>query len=148
MKKLVCIFLVLVTVLSVCACSCLRGDSKYEYEDMTEYIKLPNYKSHTYSVEVDSLKLAVGTYLMQYSSEYTVKRGDRINVDLNFYEILDPVVDLKGNEITELKSDDLWLENVATPKAEGGYQISYRRRIRRRADCIQAAEARSGRAFS
>ncbi|MBO4982725.1 MAG: FKBP-type peptidyl-prolyl cis-trans isomerase [Clostridia bacterium] len=125
MKKIICIFLVLITVFSVCACSCIRGENKYEYEDMTEYIKLPNYKDHTYSVEVDSLKLAVGTYLMQYSSEYTVKRGDRINVDLNFYEILDPVVDIKGNEITELKSDDLWLENVATPTVDGGYQISY-----------------------
>ncbi len=125
MKKIICIALVLITAFTVCACSCVRGDSKYDYEDMTEYIKLPNYKAHSYSVEVDSLKLAVGTYLMQYSSEYTVKRGDKICVDLNFFEILDPVVDRKGNEITELKADDLWLENVATPTVGGGYQISY-----------------------
>lgn len=125
MKKIICILLVLVTAFTVCACSCVRGDSKYDYEDMAEYIKLPNYKSQPYSVEVDSLKLAVGTYLMQYSSEYTVKRGDRINVDLDFFEIPDPVVDIKGKEITDLAWDDVWVENVATPNSDGGYQISY-----------------------
>lgn len=125
MKKLICIFLVLITVFSICACSCVRGDSKYDYEDMTKFIKLPNYKSHKYTVETDSLKLAVGAYLMQYSSEYTVRRGDRINIDMTFFEVADPTVDIKGNEITELKSDDIWIENVATPSSDGGYQISY-----------------------
>ena len=125
MKKIIAILLALISVFSVCACSCVVSDEKYDYEDLSEYIKLPNYKNHTFNLEEDSIKQAIATYLMQYSSEYTIKRGDRINVDLRFYNRIDPETSLKGEEITELFSDDIWLENVATPKADGGYQISY-----------------------
>ena len=92
---------------------------------MSEYITLPNYLSNTFTVDEDAIKQAIGTYLMQYASEYTIKRGDRVNVDMKFFNRIDPETSLKGDEITELYKDDYWLEHVATPDANGDYQISY-----------------------
>lgn len=122
-KRLVCLFLVLVTLLAVCSCSCIASDTKYDYT-MEEYIKLPDYKNHTYELKEDDLKMAIGTYLLQFSSEYTVQRGDKIQVDIKFYDLLDPEVDAKGEEITELYQNDIWIEQVAKPFSDGGYQIS------------------------
>ena len=124
-KRIICFVLAILSLLAVCSCSCVRGNSKYDYDDLTEYIKLPNYKSHEFSLDEDDIKLAIGTYLMQYSSEYTIKRGDRVNVDIKFYKLQAPGVSIKGEEITELFQDDIWLDNVATPNADGKYQISY-----------------------
>ncbi len=124
-KRIICFVLAIVSLLAVCSCSCVRGNSKYDYDDLTEYIKLPNYKSHDFSLDEDDIKLAIGTYLMQYSSEYTIKRGDKINVDIKFYKLKAPGVSVKDEEITELFQDDIWLDNVATPNSEGKYQISY-----------------------
>lgn len=124
-KRIICLLLVALTLLAVCSCACVRGDKKYDYDDMSEYITLPNYLSHTFSCEEDSIKQAIGTYLMQYSSEYTIKRGDRVNVDLKFFNRIDPETSLKGDEIKELYKDDFWLEHVATPDSDGNYQISY-----------------------
>ena len=124
-KRIICLLLVALTLLAVCSCSCVRGDKKYDYDDMSEYITLPNYLSQNYSLEEDAIKQAIGTYLMQYSSEYTIKRGDRVNVDMKFFNRIDPETSLKGDEIKELYKDDYWLENVATPDSEGNYQISY-----------------------
>ncbi|MBE6674986.1 MAG: hypothetical protein E7596_07750 [Ruminococcaceae bacterium] len=124
-KRIICFVLVIVSLLAACSCSCVRGNSKYDYDDLTEYIKLPNYKNHEYSLKEDDLKLAIGTYLMQYASEYTIKRGDRVNVDIRFFKLKAPGVSIKAEEITELFQDDIWLENVATPDSQGKYQISY-----------------------
>ena len=128
MKKTLTILLipiVLIIAFIILVQSCVVSNEKYDYDDLSEYIKLPNYKTYTYTLEEDAIKQAIGTYLMQYSSEYTIKRGDRVNVDLRFYDRIDPETSLKGDEITELFSDDIWLENVATPTVDGGYQISY-----------------------
>ena len=124
-KRLICLILVIASLLALASCSCFRNDEKYAYDDMSKYIKLPNFRDHKFEIDEDSIKQAIGTYLMQYASEYTVTRGDKINVDIRFYKLKDPTVDIKGDEITELFMDDVWLNNVATPLAEGGYQVSY-----------------------
>ena len=125
-KKIICLLLVAVAIalLIFLAHSCVVSDEKYGYEDMSEYIKLPKYKNYVFTIEEDAIKQAIGTYLMQYSSEYTVKRGDRINVDIKFYDLVSPDVSLKGEEIKELFQDNIWIEKVATP-TDSNYQISY-----------------------
>ncbi len=123
MKKILCLILALVSVFAVCSCSCIRSEDKYDY-DMSEYMSIPDYKNKVYDIKEDDIKHAIGAYLMQYAAEYTVKRGDKIQVDMKFYDLLDPEVDAKGEEITELFKEGLWLENVATPDSNGDYQIS------------------------
>ena len=125
MKRILSFVLIAVTIFALVSCSCFRSEEKYGYDDMTKYIRLPNFRAHKFEIKEDSIKQAIGTYLMQYASEYTVKRGDKINVDIKFYALKDPEVDIKGDEITELFMDDVWLNNVATPLADGGYQVSY-----------------------
>ncbi|MBQ7226265.1 MAG: FKBP-type peptidyl-prolyl cis-trans isomerase [Clostridia bacterium] len=122
-KRIICLLLAICTVFIICSCSCVRGDDKYDY-DMTEYIKLPNYKTRLFEVEEDAIKQAIGTYLVQFSSEYKVKRGDKINVDVKYF-LPNPDIDKKGDELTDLFIDDVWLENVATPNSDNNYQISY-----------------------
>lgn len=101
----------------------VNGMEKYNY-DMSDYISLPDYKNHRFEIDMADIKHAIGTYLMQFSSEYTVRRGDKIQVDIRFYDLLDPVIDAKGSEITELSRQNLWLEAVGMPNGEGEYQIS------------------------
>jgi len=85
---------------------------------------LPDYKNRRFEIDMADIKHAIGSYLMQSSLEYTVRRGDKIQVDVRFYDILDPEVDAKGSEITELSQQNLWLEAVDMPNGEGKYQIS------------------------
>ena len=83
MKKTLTILLipiVLIIAFIILVQSCVVSNEKYDYDDLSEYIKLPNYKTYTYTLEEDAIKQAIGTYLMQYSSEYTIKRGDRPGV--------------------------------------------------------------------
>ena len=95
---------------------------KYDY-DMSQYISLPNYKGMTFDVDGDEIKQAIAVYLMQFASEYTVKRGDKIQVDIKFYSCAEGI-DAKDEEITELRQEGIWLDNVATPNSNGDYQIS------------------------
>ena len=122
-KRIVCLLLALASLFSVCACSCIRSEEKYDY-DLSEYISIPDYKNQTYQIEEDDIKLAIGAYLLQFASEYTVQRGDKIKVDIKFFNLLDPEIDAKGEEITELAQKDLWLEHVAKPSQDGNYVIS------------------------
>lgn len=122
MKKILCLVLALLSIFSVCACACIRSENKYDY-DLSEYMTVPDFVSKAYDVDENEIKQAIGLYLMQFASEYTVKRGDKIQVDMKFYDLLDPEVDAKGKEITELFQEGIWLENVATP-SNSTYQIS------------------------
>lgn len=96
---------------------------KYDY-DMSTYISIPDYKSHTFDINEDEIKIAISAYLINYASEYSVNRGDKIQVDMKFYMPVDSVVDAKGEEIIELRQEGIWLQSVATPNANGDYQIS------------------------
>ena len=99
---------------------------KYDY-DMSDYVSLPDYTAETFDVKEDEIKQAISVYLMQFSSEYTVKRGDKIQVDIRFYSCAKAsgeFIDFKSEEITELRQKGIWLDNVATPNSNGDYQIS------------------------
>ena len=99
-------------------------DMKYDY-DMSKYISIPDYKAHTFEIEEDTIKLAISTYLMQYATDYSVRRGDKIQVTMKFYELVDPEIEVKGDEITELAQNGVLIEHVAKPNSNGDYQISY-----------------------
>ena len=43
MKRLISLVLILVSIFSVVSCSCIRGDSKYDYDDLSEYINVFGY---------------------------------------------------------------------------------------------------------
>ena len=122
-KRIVCLLLSIASLLAICSCSCIRSEVKYDY-DLSEYLSIPDYKNKVYDIKEDEIKSAIAAYLMEYSKEYKVLRGDKVQVDIKFYELVDPEVDAKGAEITELFQDDLWVERVATPDKDGNYQIS------------------------
>ena len=125
MKKLVCLLLVALSLFSVCACSCFVSDVKYDYEDMTQFIRLPDYKNHLFEIEEDSIKQAIGTYLMQFSSEYTVQAGDKVKVDIKFFEKIAEDVDKPSkNEIKELAITGEWIEKVGLVYSDGKHQLS------------------------
>ena len=85
---------------------------------------IPDFKSQVYDIDEDDIKQAIGVYLMQFASEYAVRRGDKIQVEMKFYDLLSPEIDAKGDEVTELYLKDYWIENVATPDKNSEYQIS------------------------
>ena len=124
-KTLICLLLIFATLFSVCSCSCVLNDTKYEYDDMSQFIKLPDYKNHLYELEEDSIKQAIATYLMQFSSEYTIERGDKVQVDITFYGTVGDT-DKKDttNKITDLAISGEWIEKVGTAYTDGGYQLS------------------------
>ena len=122
-KRILCFCLAIISLVAICSCSCVKSEIKYDY-DMSEYISIPDYKAHTFDVEEDAIKMAIGAYLMEFASEYSVRRGDKIQVTMKFYNLIDPEIDAKGEEIKELAKEDIWIENVATPNANGDYQIS------------------------
>ena len=129
MKKLICLLLAIITVFSLTAC--FRSENKYEYSDMSKYITLPSYLDQTYDINLDAVQQAIDTYLIKYATEYTVRRGDRINVDLKFYKVditetddKDVVIDTRGEEITELSQLGIWIEKVGSIDESGNYRIS------------------------
>jgi hypothetical protein len=71
---------------------------------MSEFITLPDYKNHLFELEEDSIKMAIATYLMQFSSDYTVKRGDKVQIDIKFFEKLPDINKKSDKEITLTKA--------------------------------------------
>ena len=84
-KKIICLALVLVFVLSFT--SCFKDDVRYDYKDMSKYVTLPDYKNHTLEVEQDHIQQTIDSYIQQYATDtYKAKAGDTIYVDLKFTE--------------------------------------------------------------
>ncbi len=123
-KTLICLFLLLGVLISICSCSCVLNDKKYEYDDMTQFIRLPDYKKNLFELEEDSIKQAIGTYLMQFSSEYTVERGDKVQVSIKFFEKVADTGKKSDREISALELTNEWIEKVGSAYSDGGYQIS------------------------
>ena len=72
MKRIISLVLILVSIFSVVSCSCIRGDSKYDYDDLSEYIKLPNFREHLFELEEDAVKQAIGMYLVGKNLKVTL----------------------------------------------------------------------------
>ncbi|MGM9646456.1 MAG: hypothetical protein ACI3XS_07190 [Eubacteriales bacterium] len=125
-KKLLCLILVVLFALSLV--SCFRSDEKYDY-DMSKYITLANYKGYEVVVNLDDISRSIDSALLEKATQYKVKAGDTIYV-----EILNPCyveylkdddgnlvkdsggnfIDMKGEEIPALANDNLKIENVCS----------------------------------
>lgn len=109
---------VIITTLFVCAKSCTRSDKKYDY-NMSDYISIPSgYKGYGVEIELNSIQAAIDSYLMDYATEYEVKRGDNVYVDIvaNEVDIFTgadgTIIDKRGDEIPELAEKGLLIENI------------------------------------
>ena len=112
-KRLVSVAILLVMLLSLA--SCVVSEDRYDY-NMTKYINLIDYNGYKIDLELDSVQAAIDSSLMDYSTEYIVKVGDEVYIDITarevvYYEI-EPgkMGDKRGDEIADLKEDGMLLK--------------------------------------
>ena len=114
-KKIICLFLVLVFVVSLT--SCFKDDRNYDYKDMSKYVTLPQYQGHKVEVSKDVIQNSIDSYIMQYSTSlYKALKGDDIYVNLKFTKVVyldnDNTIDQKGNVIEELSKTTYFIDNL------------------------------------
>ncbi|MBQ7907668.1 MAG: FKBP-type peptidyl-prolyl cis-trans isomerase [Clostridia bacterium] len=115
-KRLLCLALVSIMLLGVLT-SCFKSDKKYDY-NMVDYVTLPEYKATTVKFYLDELQASIDQQLIEYATEYTVKKGDDIYIDLNVYradEFQDENGKIKYNQgakIEEISKSNYLLKNV------------------------------------
>lgn len=126
MKKFISLILALISIFSIVSCSCIRGDSKYDYDDLSEYIKLPNFREHLFELEEDAVKQAIGMYLMGSATEYLIQNGDKINVTMKFFPTRYSFD--KDNKIEDILTTDegstFVIDKLATDDGNGNYTVS------------------------
>jgi len=114
-KKIICLFLVLVFVVSLT--SCFKDDRNYDYKDMSKYVTIPQYQGHKIDVSKDVILNAVDSYIMQYATDlYKAVAGDDIYVTLKFTEVVylddSNKIDQKGNVIESLGKTDYFIDEL------------------------------------
>lgn len=117
-KGIICLVsIILMLVMLLPLFSCVRSDKKYDY-NMDKYLTLGQYEGFKVEVDLDSVQGAIDSYLLDYSTEYVVKKGDDIYVSVVAHEVKyvetanGTMADIKGNEITALKTDSHLIENM------------------------------------
>ncbi len=124
-KRIICLSLVLLMVLSLASCSCFKQgplEEKYAYINFTEkYINLPEYKGYELDVPLDALQAAVDTYLRNNAAEYVVCRGDDVYLDIDVYkediftsEDGEDKKSLKGEKIDSLSKANYLAKNLGS----------------------------------
>ncbi len=115
-KRIFSLIVVLIMMLSFS--SCVISEKKYDY-NMEKYITLPNYDGFKVTMELDSIQSAIDKYLMDYSTEYIVRKGDNVYIDVVAYDIIyhegenGTVIDQKSEQpIEALKKENMLLSNV------------------------------------
>ena len=112
-KRLICLALILVMVLSVS--SCIVSKTRYDY-NMEKYVELVDYSGYKVELELDSIQAAIDSSIMDYSTEYKVQVGDEIYVDIIAKEVVyvekedGVLIDQKGEEIEALKEENMLLK--------------------------------------
>ena len=112
-KRILCLAIMLIMVLSVS--SCIVSKNKYDY-NMEKYITLVDYNGYKVDLELDSIQAAIDSSIMDYSSEYVVAVGDKVYVDISAKSVVytetesGTVIDQKGDEIEALTKTDFLLE--------------------------------------
>ena len=112
-KRIICLALILIMVLSVS--SCIVSKTRYDY-NMEKYVELVDYSDFKVELELDSIQAAIDSSIMDYATEYKVQVGDEIYVDITAKEVLytetesGTVIDQKGDEIADLKEEGLLLK--------------------------------------
>ena len=113
-KRIICLALVLIMVLSVS--SCIVSKTRYDYK-MEKYVSLIDYSNFNVDLELDSIQAAIDSSIMDYASEYTVQKGDEVYVDIVAKEVVyfenesGTVIDQKGDEIAALKEQCIQKRN-------------------------------------
>lgn len=111
-KRIICLAVLLVMVLSLA--SCIVSKDKYDY-NMEKYINLIDYNGYKVELELDSIQAAIDSSIMDYSKEYVVSVGDKIYIDISAKEVIytetdsGTLIDQKGNEIEALKEENYLL---------------------------------------
>jgi len=121
-KKIISLILVLVFALSLV--SCFKDDRRYDYDDMSKYVELPNYFNREIEIENKYIAQTIAKYRQDFATiPYTAKEGDDIYVTLKYtkVEFIDEENE-KVNEATKeliesLTKTDLFIENLG----EGSY---------------------------
>ena len=108
-KRIVCLAIMMVLLLSLA--SCIASKNKYDY-NMERYIELVDCNGYKVEVELDSIQAAIDSSLMDYATEFNVKVGDEVFIDVTAKEVVyyetegGTMIDQKGNEIEALKLTD------------------------------------------
>ena len=89
----------------------------YDYDDMSQFLTLPNYKGHVVEVPMDYVQNTIDSYLMEFATTlYKAQRGDDIYVNLKFTEVIyldeDNIIDQKGNVIESLSKTDYFIDEL------------------------------------
>ena len=115
-KRIVSITLLLVMLFAFS--SCVISDEKYDY-NMEKYITLPSYDGYKITLELDSIQAAVDSHIMERATEYVVKKGDDIYINVTAYDVIytegqnGTLVDQKSKEPVDiLKEENMLLSNV------------------------------------
>ncbi len=112
-KRIICLALVLIMVLTVS--SCIVSKTRYNY-NMEKYVTLIDYSNYKVDLELDSIQAAIDSSIMDYSSEYKVQVGDEIYVDITAKEVVyvttdtGTLIDQKGDEVASLKEENMLLK--------------------------------------
>ena len=120
-STVVILLLLTATIVGICVSLkyCTKSNKKYDY-DMSDYISLPTYKGYKVEVELDSIQAAIDSYLMDYSKEYTVTKGDDVIVDIVAYHVDyltkddGTLIDRKGAVIEEMKEENFLIKNIGS----------------------------------
>ena len=110
-KKIISLILVLVFALSLV--SCFKDDRRYDYDDMSKYVTLPNYFNRTVEIENKYIEQTIADYRKQFATNpYVAKKGDDIYVTLKYtkVEFLDEE-ETQVNEATKQLITSLTKEN-------------------------------------
>ena len=116
-KKLICLVLAIVFVISLT--SCFKGDIKYNYKSMSKYITLADYRNFIAEIDMATIQATIDSYIVDNAKAYTLKEGDVIKIKLsNVCKIVwiedenkkdkdgNPLkVDSKGDKIEELNKE-------------------------------------------
>ena len=113
MKKIICLALMLIMVLSLASCVI---DQKYDY-DMTKYVSLPNIAGKEIEVKLDYIQSTIDSDIISSSAvtsnKYTAQSGDNVTMVITIKEMfwlgdgtIDSSKDANGNENVLFTTDN------------------------------------------
>ncbi|MBQ8163175.1 MAG: FKBP-type peptidyl-prolyl cis-trans isomerase [Clostridia bacterium] len=116
-KKVLCLICAILFVVPLLV-SCKSG-LKYDYDDLGEYVTLPDYKSKVIEYEKDYIQATIDNQILTLATNlYKPKKGDNIYVDITYKTVKwlekedGTMMDQFGDEITELTKNDFLIENL------------------------------------
>ena len=112
-KRIIALLLLAIMLFSVC--SCIRSGVKYDY-NMKKYITVGDYKGLDLQIPLDDIQYTIDTEIMAFATEYEVRDGDYVYVDITVTEVkyIDKgdgtLIDQRGEVYTDLEEKDMLLK--------------------------------------